>query len=302
MSINPTRRRFLAITAAAAVTAPAAADRAAPVTWQGFALGAEVRLTLHAPPPLAQQAIAAALAELRRTERLFSLYDPASALSRLNRSGVLLRPPRQFLQLARLCTRMHEATKGVFDPAVQPLWQAMSRGEDPAAAARLAGWHKVTVRKQAIRLAPGQALTFNGIAQGFAADLVRTALTGLGLGPVLIDTGEFAALGGPFRLGLADPDRGLFAARSLTGGAIATSSPAALRLAGGTHILHPDPQRRPLWATVSTEAAGAALADAASTAFCLMSKAEITAALARLPRGTRATLLGLDGSVTTLEG
>ncbi|CUI00078.1 FAD:protein FMN transferase [Leisingera aquaemixtae] len=300
MSAELTRRRFLAISAAA-LGGAAPAARAAPVTWQGFALGAEARLTIHAPPPLADRAIAAALSQLLQAEQLFSLYDPASALSRLNRTGVLKNPPPPFLDLARLCTRVHAATAGVFDPSVQPLWQALAHGGGGVrAAARLTGWHKVSVTAREIRLAPGQALTFNGIAQGYATGMVRAALGRLGLERVLVNAGEFAALGGPFRIGLADPDHGAFAIRSLTGRAIATSSPGALRLQGAAHILHPARDRRPLWATVSTEAGSAALADAASTAFCLMTEREISAALARLPGGTSVTLLAQDGSQKTL--
>ncbi|NSY40468.1 FAD:protein FMN transferase [Leisingera sp. ANG59] len=299
MSAQLTRRRFLAISAAA-LGAAAPAARAAPVTWRGSAFGAEARLTIYAPPRLADRAIAAALSQLRQAEQLFSLYDPASALSRLNRTGFLKNPPPPFLHLARLCTLVHAATAGVFDPTVQPLWQALARGDGISRAARLTGWHKLSVTEQAIRLAPGQALTFNGIAQGFATDMVRAALNRLGLDRVLVNAGEFAALGGPFRIGLADPERGVFAARSLTGGAIATSSPGALQLRGAAHILHPALDRRPQWATVSTEAASAALADAASTAFCLMNEEEITAALARFPGGASATLLAPDGSVKTL--
>ena len=299
MSAKLSRRRFLVISAAAlGATAPAV--RAAPVTWRGFALGAEARLTIHAPPTLADQAIAAALSQLRQAEQLFSLYDPASALSQLNRTGVLRNPPPRFLDLTRLCTRVHAATAGVFDPSVQPLWQAAAHGEGIIKAARLAGWHKVSVTEQAIRLAQGQALTFNGIAQGYATDMVRAALGRLGLERVLVNAGEFAALGGPFRIGLADPEHGIFAACSLKNRAVATSSPGALQLHGAAHILHPAFDRRPKWVTVSTEAASAALADAASTAFCLMSEGEITAALARLPAGTNATLLAQDGSVKSL--
>ncbi|WP_260001397.1 FAD:protein FMN transferase [Leisingera caerulea] len=300
MSAQLTRRRFLAISAAVLVGPSAPTARAAPVTWRGFALGAEARLTIHAPPQLASRAIAAALSQLRQAEQLFSLYDPASVLSRLNRAGVLQSPPPPFLDLARLCTRMHAATAGIFDPSVQPLWQAAARGEDISKAARLAGWHKVSVTAQEIRLAPGQALTFNGIGQGYATDMVRAALGRLGLKQVLVNAGEFAALGGPFRVGLADPKHGVFTARSLTGGAVATSSPGALRLRGAAHILHPTIDRRPQWATVSTEATSAALADAASTAFCLMNESEITAALARLPAGSKANLLAEDGSLKTL--
>ena len=47
-------------------------------------------LLLHHPDPAAAEAlIGASLAEVARLERQFSLYDPDSALVRLNREGAL---------------------------------------------------------------------------------------------------------------------------------------------------------------------------------------------------------------------
>ena len=76
---------------------------------------------------------------------------------------------------------MHRATGGAFDPSVQPLWQALARGGDVEAARALTGWERVTIG-QDITLAPGQALTFNGIAQGFATDVVTDLLASRGFG------------------------------------------------------------------------------------------------------------------------
>ncbi|WP_372885435.1 FAD:protein FMN transferase [Shimia sp.] len=287
------RRRFLAISAAALAT-PAAA---APTRWQGRALGAEVGLTLYAPRPLAERALAQVRTRLRQIEALFSLYDPGSALTQLNRDGILPAPHPLFAGLMRLCDQAHLATKGVFDPSIQPLWLALATGGATEPARGSIGWQRVR-RGDAIRLAPGQALTFNGIAQGFATDLIRADLARLGLGKALINIGEFAALGGPFRLGLGDPDHGIFATRRLHDGAIATSSPAAMLLGEQAHILYPD--RAAQWSSVSVETPSAALADALSTAFALMSAEEIRQATGRLRQQVRSTLLAGNGDILTL--
>lgn len=288
------RRRFLTLTAAALAT-PASA---APVTWQGRALGAEVAITLHAPRAQAAPAITQIRALLAHVERLFSLHDPASQLSRLNAAGRLSAPHRDFAALMRLCDQMHRATGGLFDPSVQTLWSA------PLIAplqARL-GWHRLNHSPRSVQLAPGQSLTFNGIAQGFATDLARDVLARHGLGKALVNIGEYAALGGPFTLGVGDPVHGMIAQETLQNRARATSSPRATLAPGGrAHIIDPTGQRTPKWSTVSVEADSAAIADAASTAFCLMSADEISVARPHLPGApARVMLISDSGKITTI--
>lgn len=287
------RRRFLCLSAAFAC----APRFAAAATWRGQALGAEVGITLGGPRDETGPALAAIPALLEEIESLFSLYRADSALVRLNRAGQLAAPPA-FLRLAEAVTGAHDLTGGLFDPTVQGLWQALSRGEDPRAARAAIGWHRVVLKGSELRLAPGQALTFNGIAQGFATDLVRDLLRDRGFVRALVNIGEHAALGGPFRLGLADPAQGLIGQRTLTDGAIATSSPLADRLHGLAHIQSPD-GRPPLWSTVSIESPSAAWADALSTAAVFMERWAL-AALKRDAALTRITLVTPEGDVTTL--
>lgn len=292
-----TRRRFLAISAGVL----AHPLEARPLKWSGFAMGAEVSLSIDAPHPLAEKAIAAARARLHEVETVFSLYDPASALSKLNASGRLANPPEDFRALMEICGRMHQATGGVFDPTIQPLWRALARGGDLSLKDMKIGWHHVETGRS-IRLAPGQAVTLNGIAQGFATDLIKADLARIGLRKALVNIGEFASVGGPFRLGVADPHQGVFATARLQDSAIATSSPGAMHLSGRSHILHPALARDPVWATVSVGAQSAAVADAASTAFSLMTRPEIEASLSHLPRHTDVIALAVDGSVHRIAG
>ncbi|WP_193371570.1 FAD:protein FMN transferase [Pelagibius marinus] len=302
------RRRFLAVAAAALAGGPAAAQTT--TRWQGRALGAEATITLRGPQREAVRALAAAKETLRQMERLFSLYDPGSALSHLNATGRLERPEEAFLALLRLADRIHHATGGLFDPSVQPLWRALARSQgrpDRAmlaqAAARVA-WPGVAFDEAEVRfLRPGMALTLNGIAQGFATDRVAEALKAQGFAATLVNIGEFRAGTGSWRIGLADPAFGLVRTRSLSNAAIATSSLTALPFGNGGlgHILNPaEPGHPPLWSTVSVEAATAAYADGYSTALSFFATAAARSLLHSQPELQAILLVDHDGVVIEL--
>ncbi len=281
------RRRFLTI-AAAFAACPARAGT--PQVWTGRALGAEARIVLHgAAAHEAAGLFARVEAELARIESHFSLHAD-SALVRLNRDGRLAHPAPDMTDLFALAGRVHAATGGAFDPTIQPLWLATARGGDTEGARRLIGWHRVRVAPDEIRLAPGMALTFNGIAQGHAADRVAALLRGAGFRDVLIDMGEIVALGRngarDWEALIAAPDGTELARTGLSDRALATSSPMGTRIgAGAGHILDPRGGGA-RWSTVAVSAADAATADALSTAFCLLDRPMIDAALAKFP-GTR---------------
>lgn len=286
------RRRVLTILAAAMLP-----QRAAQATeWQGIALGADARVVLSGPKGDARAALAALPALLADMEAEFSLYRPSS-LTRLNRDG-RLDPSPAFQAVLSVADAVHRATAGAFDPTVQPLWTALARGEDPGPATAAIGWHRVGLGPR-VTLAPGQALTLNGIAQGFATDAALRLLADHGFTEALVDLGEAAALGGPFRLSLQDPEFGPMGTRCLTDRAIATSSPRATLVGGRPHILHPQ-GRPPLWSTVSVEAASATLADALSTAAVFLTPDELRHARSHLPGVGRITLVDPHGNLSTL--
>ena len=260
------RRRFLAI--AAAFCATAAGARPMVASWRGTALGADASLRIEGGPD-PEGALRRALLLVREAEALFSLHDPASALSRLNAAGRLDRPPSGFLDLLAICDGLHRASGGAFDPTVQPLWRALATGGDAGEARAAIGWDRVRHDAGAVRLAPGQALTFNGVAQGWATDRVADALEREGYGRALVEIGEFRALGGPWRVGI-EGEREI-GALTLDGAAVATTvplAPSGLPL-GTAHVLSPD-GLKPRWASVTVEADRAVLADGWSTALALM--------------------------------
>ncbi|AVO38227.1 FAD:protein FMN transferase [Pukyongiella litopenaei] len=296
------RRRFLAISAAAALSGSASGARAAPRRWRGRALGAEVGITLDVNAERFDRLVSMVTAELRRMEKLFSLYDPGSDLSRLNRAGYLDRPPPEMVELLGAVGRLHRATGGRFDPTVQPLWAALARSGDVAAARRQIGWNRVAIGADRIRLGPGQALTLNGIAQGYATDRVAALLRAQGLVKVLVNIGEFSATGGPWRIGIEDPTHGLVAIRELRDTAIATSSPAAMILPDGrAHILDPlGGADRAHSSTISVQARNATLADGLSTALCLVPLAEAREILRRLPDVEQVICVDDSGAVAQI--
>ncbi|MCV3273519.1 FAD:protein FMN transferase [Roseobacter sinensis] len=287
------RRRMLTILAAATAFPASAMARAEMHTWQGRALGA--RATLRLAHPDAAAIAARVASEIDRLEDVFSLFRPESALARLNRDGSLTAPPFELLECLSLAGRVLAATEGRFDPTVQPLWRAYAdaaiaghapKDTDLSRARALIGWDGVQVAPDRIMLRPGMALTLNGIAQGVIADRIADLLAGEGLDNVLIDTGEFRALGGA-------PDGDAWPVRLAAGGevplkarALATSAPRGTTFgkgsSGESHILDPKSGTSvaAMWSEISVSAQSAGLADALSTAACLFStEAEIIACL-----------------------
>ena len=272
------RRRFIAISAALMAPLPAAA---ALHTETGQALGAKVTLRLAHPD--APAIAARAMAEIARLEDIFSLYREGSALMRLNAAGTLDTPPFELLECLSLAGAVHAASGGRFDPTVQPLWALQAAAaiagqevtpEALAAARAQVGWERVNLDPARITLAPGMALTLNGIAQGYIADRVAALLEAEGLGNVLIDTGEFRALGGHPQGGAWPVKLAQGGTVALRGRALATSAPLGTTFdqAGRIgHILDPRSGRpvAGVWQAVSVSAPTAALADALSTVICL---------------------------------
>lgn len=283
------RRRFLALSAcagaAAALGLPAAA--APRHRWQGRALGTDVALTVAGGEERAARAyFEESSRALRAVEAQFSLFQ-GSELTRLNAMGRLPHPSAALRAVLTLAGRIHAATGGAFDPTVQPLWQARRAGGDETAARALAGWDGVAIAANEIRLArPGMALTLNGIAQGYAADVLADVAARHGLTEVLIDAGEIRATG---RTGwsarIESPDGTPVRTLALRGRALATSAPYGTRIGprgDRPHILSAD-GRPALWRVVSVSAPDAALADALSTAAVLMDRPAIDRALAQFP-------------------
>lgn len=309
------RRRFIAIGAAAAgcglpLLHASSAQSSTAVTWRGQALGAQASLVIHhhdrnAAARLVRQVVT----EVERLERVFSLYLPDSALSRLNRFGALAAPPSDLVALLQTCREVWELTNGAFDPTVQPLWRLLSEhfarpDADPAGpnpgqiadALALVGFDEVIFDRNRVALKRrGAALTLNGIAQGYITDRAVDILRRGGIENSLVDIGEIRALGqhparGAWRVGIeATDDRARQPAfLELVNNAVATSSPDGFAFdpAGSfNHLLNPrSGASANNHQSVTVLAPEAVLADAFSTGFSLMTYDAVASIAPTIPR------------------
>ena len=319
------RRRALTVIAGAAAVLPwrpAWGLSARLFEWRGTALGADAVLQLFGTDERAATgALMAATAEIERLENEFSLYRPASALSRLNRDGCLDDPSLDMLALLRLAVHFGDLTQGAFDVTVQPLWQLyaahFSRYPNdclgPAAthvaeAVRRVDYRRITIQPHRITLPEGMSITLNGIGQGYITDRIADSFRARGWSDVLVDLGEQRALGThpdgwPWTVQLPpaiDPIQTL----PLSDRAIATSAGAATRFeptGRHHHLLSPRTgESANRYATVTVLASRATAADALSTALYINPRPERALAMLAAGGGEQAWLVHANGTVQHL--
>ena len=262
-----------------------------------------------------ERALDAAVQAIRHVEAQMSLFEPSSAVSRLNRDGALREPDAHLLRVLQLARQVAERSAGAFDITVQPLWLAWAAarrlGRTPtrhelSAARALVGWRGVDADTAAVHVRrPGMSITLNGIAQGYAADLAREQLATHGIEHALLDTGEWAPLGRgpgdlPWTLAVADPRGGAsgaspaVAALQAQGRSVATSSDAHSSFTADLrhhHIFDPRSGESPAsLASVTVVAPSCALADALTK---VMFMGDIAQALA-LARQWGVDVLAID--------
>ena len=290
MSVS--RRRFLAISAAACVVGrPARALH----RERFVALGADAEISLPGDAALAAQAFAACRREVEAVEAAFSLWRHDSVLSRLNRDGSIARPGRLFVELAGYAAEIAELSRGGFDPTVQGFWRGGGQVD----------WRTLVVTPSEARFnREGMSATFNGIAQGYAADRVISVLQRLGYRNALANLGEFRGIGrredgAPWRIGVENPLTGEIAEVIEGAGAVATSEPRGTLVRGEPHIFDPLGRAGERWASVTVMAETGWRADALSTA---IAAAPVNEAEELLERGeaTGAVLIDTEGCARRL--
>jgi thiamine biosynthesis lipoprotein len=287
------RRRFITITAGLALGSAVLPNNAKAVSWRGIALGAQAKLVITGlPENEAHRLIGLARTEIERLENIFSIYRNDSAISTLNKNGLLQSPPFELLELLTTVDAVYKATGGKFDPTIQPLWRAYGENRGAITPAvlgktkRTVGWQHVQFDNQAIQFAkPEMAMTLNGIAQGFVTDRIASLLKTEGLENAVINVGEITVLGyksgtEPWQIGIAEhgDDSNPQEFVPLINQAIATSAPYGTTFKDNTsHIINPV-TGRPIssqWQRISVIHKSAAIADGLSTALVMMNEAEM---------------------------
>ena len=302
---------------------------AAPLQWQGLAMGAPASVVLHheGDTQRAQAALRATLAEVTRLEAMFSLFRADSVISTLNRTGRVDNAPAEFIELLGIALNMSELSHGVFDPSVQPLWSLYydyfvvggntlpPDAEKVKLAKTLVGWRGIKVSGSSVVLAQtGMGLTFNSVAQGYITDRCGDVLRTHGFKHMLVDMGEPRAMaaksdGSAWQIGLADPRDPSRSVHTLSvfDQAVATSGGYGTILdAAGlyTHLIDPHSGlTAPAYESVSVVAPTAAQADALSTALALIPISNMPARLAllRTQPGCRAICINNASQVSELS-
>ncbi len=257
-----------------------------------YALGTEISmLVMHEDEDIARKALDAAFGELETVESVMSIYRPESQISKLNRDGVFNNPHPYFVDCLKAALKLSKRSEGAFDVTVQPLWElymaakkknALPGDAEIEAARKKIDWTKIEYSDSKIQVGAGQAITFNGIAQGYAADRCADALKKFGIQHALVNTGEIRAMGNkpdatpaPWTVGIQHPrkpDAYIGMAR-LDGLCLATSGDYATTFSDDfvyNHIFDPATGRSPLvFSSVTVVTNRAIDADGLSSAVCV---------------------------------
>lgn len=280
------------------------------ITWTGTALGADANMSLyHENSDFTKKVIEECVTEIRRLERVFSLFYRDSALVQLNKHGLLNNPPKELVELLNAAQKISQVSNGAFDVTVQPLWilhashfaKANANPNGPSLeqiqkTKQIVGWKKLSIKKDKIQFKQkGMAITLNGIAQGYITDKITELLQIKGFTNVLVDLGEMRAIGNhpsgrtwqiaaPYSKEVSKKDGFI----RLSNQAIASSGGYGTQFNKNHHHLfnpHTGTSANYIKA-VSIVAPSATLADALSTAVAVMPKDKANKLLSLYPKVT----------------
>ncbi|HEY6255720.1 MAG TPA: FAD:protein FMN transferase [Xanthobacteraceae bacterium] len=326
-----TRRRAIRIAAAAAglplMIAAVRATAPAPQMfhWEGQVLDGLSELTLyHTDAALARRTIVKVRAEIARFERIFSLYEGESEISRLNAAGELRRPAPELRALIEESQRFGVMSGGAFDISVQPLWRLyeahfwsrahivpdiLARAQDVAR--ELVDFRRIDTGASRVAFArEGMGITLNSVAQGFIADAIANMLRNEGFEQAVVDLGEYRTLGRhpdghPWRIGIrnalgaSEVDRVIELedmALAVSGGYGTTFEPTGRF----NHIFDPQTGASPnRLADAAVIAPRATAATALAVATCVLGEERARVLLEACP-GTRAIVTRPDGTSATI--
>lgn len=263
-----------------------------------WAMGQPVHLQLFAESAAqGHDAAGAALAELRRVEHRLSLFDDASDLAEMNRRAGRrgMRADRDLALVLTASLRLQAASKGAFNPAVEPLMRAWGfhapRSSEPTAgeiadAREAVSAARVVLSDGRVSLPSAHTqLDLGGIGVGYGLDCAMSVLRRLGIRRAFLDvSGDCFALGTPpgepgWLVEIAGPrkDGRMIAATRLRDAALATSSNSMSVLRYGKairgHVMNPDTGWPADGLTQATVVSGSGIdADALSTAMLVSGK------------------------------
>ena len=300
-----TRRRFIFISAAIAGATLILPGFSLPKTkklfhWRGRAMGTKIEILLNVRNSQQYQYVISSIKnEILRLEKIFSLYQNDSAISKLNSNGYIIDPPIELVDLVYRSTNFSNLTQGAFDITVQPLWQFHTKKTDTRKLNRkvlkLVDYNSVNANLSEIRFEkPNMSITFNGIAQGYITDKVSSLLSSYGMKNCLLQLGETKGLGPHpsgrrWKVGIQDPfiqNKIIETVFLKNNFAIATSSGNSTFINNNPKVHHIFNPRTGLnsnyYDSVSVISKDATTADALSTGFMNMDQSSIKKSLGKI--------------------
>ena len=172
------------------------------------AMATEFVVLLPGDPKREVEAAVAALEEVERLERQFSIYRPDSDVSRINRLAASepVAVAAEVIEVLQQSTALAERSGGAFDVTAGPLVECWgftkragrkpTREEIEAARARV-GWQLLEIDGHALTVRfrrPGVQINLGAIGKGFALDKVAARLRSAGIRDFLIHGGNSSVL------------------------------------------------------------------------------------------------------------
>jgi thiamine biosynthesis lipoprotein len=269
---------------------------------------------------LAQQAMDAVMAEMRRTDELMSTYKPESQLSQVNAHAYERPMPvdADIIEVVERALEMSRLSGGAFDITYASVgylydYRAHQRPTAEQIAAALPGvdYRQVQVDRSAgtLRfLRPGVRIDLGGIAKGYAVDRSIEQLRALGIRHAMVNAGGDTRLlgdrrGKPWMVGIRDPrnDGGMVTRLPLADEAISTSGDYERYFEEDGvryhHILVPGTGRSARGVRSATVLGpDATLTDALSTTVFVLGVERGMQLIGRLP-GVEAVVVDADGRI-----
>ncbi len=264
-----------------------------------FAMGTLVTFSVsHNSREEAYEAIAHAMLEIQRLEKIFSRHDKNSALSILNAKGSLKDAPQELVYVLDNSMLISKNTNEVYNPAVKPLldlFEANSNATNVAEeiaksdvdhAKNLSNLSNVAINNNSIILKnEGMGITLDSLAKGFIVDRASDVLAKRNVTNHIINAGgDIIAKGRKsanqaWIVGIEDPKNPnqLLTSFEMENQALATSGSYQKffdKDAKRHHIIDPSSAQSPSMLTISCKAENAMLADAYATACAVAPKSQ----------------------------
>jgi thiamine biosynthesis lipoprotein len=192
-----------------------------------MAMGTFVAITLmHTSQDEAEEVMAMAFEEMERVACLMNRFDENTAVSRLNREGIIEDAPPEVVTVISRGLYYYQLTRGNFDISVKPVVdlfeEKMGKGKkvlptkrELREALELVDSRLIELEGRRIRFKKsGMGITLDGIAKGYAVDKTSEMLAGLGIKNHLINAGgDIRTMGSkedqrPWTVAIQDPQKG----------------------------------------------------------------------------------------------